>query len=217
MLLPILNNWGAGRGSRNGWQPLRSKYMTAEEIENIVRIQWAATHSSDPYIDDYYHQAVQAKHAGGTPHGRRHFAPSHPRDMPSHTRAAAEPHAFLQVDALGRVPFSSIRRPRPLLEVDPAMVDGMGMVGANGDVSTDSMASQRPLEQEPMLAARIAIEDGLCLLLDVDDIDRLLGSQQHPDGGAQLRRRRQMLLEGLAASLQLAVGLGTLQILALAL
>jgi len=204
MLLPILNNWGAGRGSRNGWQPLRSKYMTAEEIENIVRIQWAATHSSDPYIDDYYHQAVQAKHAGGTPHGRRHFAPSHPRDMPSHTRAAAEPHAFLQVDALGRVPFSSIRRPRPLLEVDPAMVDGMGMVGANGDVSTDSMASQRPLEQEPMLAARIAIEDGLCLLLDVDDIDRLLGSQQHPDGGAQLRRRRQMLLEGLAASLQLA-------------
>ncbi len=197
-------NWGTGRGSRNGWQPLRSKYMTAEEIENIVRIQWAATHSSDPYIDDYYHQAVQAKHAGGTPHGRRHFAPSHPRDMPSHTRAAAEPHAFLQVDALGRVPFSSIRRPRPLLEVDPAMVDGMGMVGANGDVSTDSMASQRPLEQEPMLAARIAIEDGLCLLLDVDDIDRLLGSQQHPDGGAQLRRRRQMLLEGLAASLQLA-------------
>jgi DNA topoisomerase 2-associated protein PAT1 len=178
--------------------------MTTEEIENIVRIQWAATHSSDPYIGDYYHQVVQAKHAGGTPHGRRHFAPSHPRDMPSHTGAAAEPHAFLQVDALGRVPFSSIRRLRPLLEVDPAMVDGMGMVGANGDVSTDSMASQRPLEQEPMLAARIAIEDGLCLLLDVDDIDHSLGSQQHPDGGAQLRRRRQMFLEGLVASLQLA-------------
>lgn len=84
--------------------------MTADEIENIVRIQWAATHGSDPYIDDYYHQAVQAKLAGGTPHGRRHFAPSHPRDMPSHARAAAEPHAFLQVDALGRVPYSSIRR-----------------------------------------------------------------------------------------------------------
>ncbi|CAK9202987.1 unnamed protein product [Sphagnum troendelagicum] len=200
-----------GRGSQNGWQVLRSKYMTAEEIENIVRIQWAATHSSDPYIDDYYHQAVQAKNTGGTPHGRRHFAPSHPRDMPSHTRAAAEPHAFLQVDALGRVPFSSIRRPRPLLEMDPAMVDGMGIGGGengNGDISIESMSSQRPLEQEPMLAARIAIEDGLCLLLDVDDIDRLLVSQQHPDGGAQLRRRRQILLEGLAASLQLADPLG---------
>ncbi len=176
MLTPVLIKWGAGRGSQNGWQVLRSKYMTAEEIENIVRIQWAATHSSDPYIDDYYHQAVQAKNIGGTPHGRRHFAPSHPRDMPSHTRAAAEPHAFLQVDALGRVPFSSIRRPRPLLEVDPAMVDGMGIGGGengNGDISIESMSSQRPLEQEPMLAARIAIEDGLCLLLDVDDIDPL--------------------------------------------
>jgi DNA topoisomerase 2-associated protein PAT1 len=121
--------------------------MTTVEIENIVRIQWVATHSSDPYIDDYYHQAMQAKHVGGIPHGHRHFAPSHPRDMPSHTGVAAEPHAFLQVDALGRVPFSSIRRPRLFLEVDPTMVDGMGMVGANGDISTDSMASQRPLEQ----------------------------------------------------------------------
>ena len=79
---------------------------------------------------------------------------------------------------------------------------------ANGDLGLESMSPQRPLEQEPMLAARIAIEDGLCLLLDVDDIDRLLQIQQHPDGGAQLRRRRQILLEGLAASLQLADPLG---------
>lgn len=198
-----------GRGGPNGWQQFRSKYMTGEEIENIVRIQWAATHGSDPYIDDYYHQAVQAKLAGGTPHGRRHFAPSHPRDMPSHARAAAEPHAFLQVDALGRVPYSSIRRPRPLLEVDSARSDGMNMSDhINGDLGVEGMSPQRPLEQEPMLAARIAIEDGLCLLLDVDDIDRLLAVQQHPDGGAQLRRRRQILLEGLASSLQLADPLG---------
>lgn len=198
-----------GRGGPNGWHQFRSKYMTADEIENIVRIQWAATHGSDPYIDDYYHQAVQAKLAGGTPHGRRHFAPSHPRDMPSHARAAAEPHAFLQVDALGRVPYSSIRRPRPLLEVDSARSDGMNMGDhINGDLGVEGMSPQRPLEQEPMLAARIAIEDGLCLLLDVDDIDRLLAVQQHPDGGAQLRRRRQILLEGLASSLQLTDPLG---------
>lgn len=198
-----------GRGGPNGWQQFRSKYMTADEIENIVRIQWAATHGSDPYIDDYYHQAVQAKLAGGTPHGRRHFAPSHPREMPSHARAAAEPHAFLQVDALGRVPYSSIRRPRPLLEVDAARSDGMNMNDhMNGDFGMEGMVPQRPLEQEPMLAARIAIEDGLCLLLDVDDIDRLLAVQQLPDNGATLRRRRQILLEGLASSLQLADPLG---------
>lgn len=59
-----------------------------------------------------------------------------------------------------------------------------------------------------MLAARIMIEDGLCLLLKVDDIDRLLRFSQPPDGGAQCRRRRQVLLEGLAASLQLVDPLG---------
>jgi hypothetical protein len=31
----------------------------------------------------------------------------------------------------------------------------------------------KPLEQEPQLAARIVIEDCMCLLLDVDDIDRV--------------------------------------------
>ncbi|KAF5725563.1 protein PAT1 1 [Tripterygium wilfordii] len=59
-----------------------------------------------------------------------------------------------------------------------------------------------------MLAARITIEDGLCLLLDIDDIDRFLQFSQHQDGGAQQRRRRQMLLEGLAAALQLVDPLG---------
>ncbi|RVW82838.1 hypothetical protein CK203_051149 [Vitis vinifera] len=59
-----------------------------------------------------------------------------------------------------------------------------------------------------MLAARIAIEDGLCLLLDVDDIDRVLQFSPPQDGGIQLRRKRQMLLEGLAASLQLVDPLG---------
>ncbi|KAL3689112.1 hypothetical protein R1sor_015421 [Riccia sorocarpa] len=199
------NNFpGRNNTQSNGWQPLRSKYMTVEEIENIVRIQWAATHSSDPYVDDYYHQAVQSKVSANSPHGRRHFAPSHLRDLPSHTRAAVEPHAYLQVDALGRVPFSSIRRPRPLLEMDSAAgIGGFSGMGQS-DGLVEGVPQHRPLEQEPMLAARIAIEDGLCLLLDVDDIDRVLAISQPPDGGAQLRRRRQILLEGLAASLQLA-------------
>jgi hypothetical protein len=54
-----------------------------------------------------------------------------------------------------------------------------------------------------MLAARITIEDGLCLLLDVDHIDRLLQFSQQQDGGLQLRNRREALLEKLAESLQL--------------
>ncbi|XXG68548.1 hypothetical protein AAC387_Pa06g1608 [Persea americana] len=181
--------------SDNGWPQFRSKYMSAEEIESILKIQHAATHSNDPYIDDYYHQACLAKNSSGSRLTNR-FYPTHLRDLPSRARASTEPHAYLQVDALGRLPFSSIRRPRPLLEVDPPS-------SAAGDGTSDQRTSERPLEQEPMLAARITIEDGLCLLLDVDDIDRLLQSNQPQDGGSQLRRRRQVLLEGLAASLQL--------------
>ncbi|XP_077219969.1 protein PAT1 homolog 1-like [Tasmannia lanceolata] len=184
--------------SNNGWPQFRSKYMSADEIESILRMQHAATHVNDPYIDDYYHQACLAKSSAGS-RLKHHFCPNKLRDLPSRARATTEPHAFLQIDALGRVPFSSIRRPRPLLEVDPP---------ASGDSMFEQKTSEKPLEQEPMLAARITIEDGLCLLLDVDDIDRLLQFIQPQDGGTQLRQRRQVLLEGLAASLQLVDPLG---------
>ncbi|XXG74607.1 hypothetical protein AAC387_Pa07g3284 [Persea americana] len=180
--------------SDSGWPRFQSKYMSAEEIESILRMQHAATHSNNPYIDDYYHQACLAKRSSGS-RLKHPFYPTCLRDLTSRTRATNEPHAYLQVDALGRIPFSSIRRPRPLLEVDTP--------SAFGDNNFETKASEKPLEQEPMLAARIAIEDGLCLLLDVDDIDRFLQLCQPLDGGLQLRRRRQVLLEGLAASLHL--------------
>ncbi|XP_071725747.1 protein PAT1 homolog [Rutidosis leptorrhynchoides] len=183
----------------SGWPQFKSKYMSSDEIENILRMQLAATHSNDPYIDDYYHQACLANKSSGAKL-RHHFCPTQLRDCPPGDRAANEPHAFLQVDALGRVSFSSIRRPRPLLEVDPPKPAGGG--------NSDQKLLDKPLEQEPMLAARVTIEDGICLLLDVDDIDRFLQFNQLPDGGARLRQRRQVLLEGLASSLQLVDPLG---------
>ncbi|OAY48610.1 protein PAT1 homolog isoform X2 [Manihot esculenta] len=188
-----------GRKFESVWSQFRSKYMTSDEIENILRMQLAATHSNDPYVDDYYYQACLSKKSAGAKL-KHHFCPTLLRDLPPRARPNSEPHAFLQVDALGRTPFSSIRRPRPLLEVDPP----------NSSISsgTDQKVSEKPLEQEPMLAARVTIEDGLCLLLDVDDIDRFLDFNQLQDGGVQLKRRRQALLEGLAASLQLVDPLG---------
>lgn len=178
----------------NGWPQFRSKYMSVDEIDGILRMQLAATHSNDPYVDDYYHQACLAKRSAGVKL-RHHFCPTHLRDLPPRARANSEPHAFLQVDALGRVPFSSIRRPRPLVEVDPPISTSPG--------NSEQKDSEKPLEEEPMLAARVTIEDGIFLLLDVDDIDRFLQFNQPPDGGAHLRRRKQALLEGLAVSLQL--------------
>jgi len=176
----------------NGWPRFRSRYMSTEEIENIARMQQAATHINDPYIDDYYHQACLAKKSEGA-QLKHHFCPTLIRDPSSRARSKDEPHAYLQVDALGRLPFSSIRRPRPLLDVEQASAPSE---------NTEKSVS-KPLDQEPMLAARITIEDGLCLLLDVDDIDRLLQFSHQQDGGLQLRNRRQALLEQLAESLQL--------------
>ncbi|XP_020576615.1 uncharacterized protein LOC110022145 isoform X2 [Phalaenopsis equestris] len=178
----------------NAWPQFRSKHMSTEEIESILRVQHAATHSSDPYSDDYYHQACLAKRCSGSKL-RRHFCPNSIKELPSRSRASSEPHAYLQVDALGRIPFSSIHRPRPLLDVDSPST----AVGS----SSELRCSVKPLEQEPMLAARITMEDSLCLLLDVDDIDRFLQFNPPHDGESQLKRRREALLEGVAASLQL--------------
>lgn len=188
-----------GMKSNSGWPRFRSKYMSTEEIENILRMQLAATHTNDPYVDDYYNQGCLAKKSSGAKL-RHHFSPAQIRELPLRPSSNSEPHAFLQVDALGRVPFSSIRRPRPLLEVDPPK-------SSNANSSEQSI-SEKPLEQEPMLAARVTIEDGLYLLLDVDDIDRYLQFNQPQDGGLMLKRKRQSLLEGLASSLQLVDPLG---------
>ncbi|KAF8103118.1 hypothetical protein N665_0188s0072 [Sinapis alba] len=180
----------------SGWPPFRSKHMSAGEIENILRTQLVATHSNDPYVDDYYHQACLAKKSAGAKL-KHHFCPNHLRDLHPRARTNNEPHAFLQVDALslGRVPFSSIRRPRPLLEVDPP--------NSTKSDKAEHRDTDKPLDEEPLLAARVYIEDGHNILLDVDDIDRFLEFSQFHDGGNQLKQKRQALLESLAVSLQL--------------
>ncbi|GMH10922.1 hypothetical protein Nepgr_012763 [Nepenthes gracilis] len=173
----------------------RSKYMTSEEIESILKMQ-QTSHSNDPYIDDYYHQACLAKKSSGS-RMKHNFCPMHLRDLTSRSRGNTDPHGHQSLDALGRLAFSYIRRPRPLLEIDPP---------SSG--FSDGGTERRPLEQEPMLAARITIEDALGIILDVDDINCCLLVNPPQDGGTQLRRRRQILLEVLAASLQLVDPLG---------
>ncbi|KAK8541691.1 hypothetical protein V6N13_137716 [Hibiscus sabdariffa] len=177
----------------SGLVQFRSKHMTAEEIESILKMQHAATHSNDPYVDDYYHQACLAKRSSGS-RAKHNFCPSHLKESHSRSHKSGEQHLHLHADALGKIPLPTIRRPRPLLEVDHPL----GSADGGSEQKTE-----KPLEQEPMLAARITIEDALGLLFDVDDIDRLIQFNQHQDGGAQLKRRRQILLEGLAQSLQL--------------
>ncbi|KAJ8564597.1 hypothetical protein K7X08_001057 [Anisodus acutangulus] len=188
----------ASHKSESNVPQFRSKYMNGDEIESILKMQHSAAHGNDPYVDDYYHQARLAKKAAES-RSKHRFCPSKEQSSRSRNSSDSQPH--LHVDAQGRVSFSSIRRPRPLLEVDPP-----GFVCIDG--SAEQKVSERPLEQEPMLAARITIEDCFYLLTEVDDINRLLQFSQPQDGGAQLKRKRQILLEGMAASLQLVDPLG---------
>ncbi|KAK9059942.1 hypothetical protein SSX86_020646 [Deinandra increscens subsp. villosa] len=173
----------------------RSKHMTSEEIESILNMQHSATHGNDPYINDYYHQARLAKNSS-----KNRFHPAHLKDSSQKARNSSDSQPRINVDSHGRISFSLIRRPQPLLEVDSP--------SGSGDGGSELKRSEKPLEQEPLLAARIMIEDGLCVLLDVDDIDRFLQSTQPQDGGSQARQRRQILLQGLAAALQLVDPLG---------
>ena len=38
-----------------------TKYMDADEIESILRIQWKSLHSGSPYLEDYYYQVWNPK------------------------------------------------------------------------------------------------------------------------------------------------------------
>ncbi|KAJ0254815.1 hypothetical protein HA466_0106660 [Hirschfeldia incana] len=178
----------ASQKSESGLQ-FRSKYMTSEEIESILKMKHSNSHSNDPYVNDYYHQARLAKKSRAI----SHFYPSQLKDhQPPRSRNSSEQHPQqVHVDALGKITLPYIRRPRALLEVDssPGSNEGSG---------------KKHLEQEPLVAARVTIEDALGVLIDIVDIDRHLQSTRPQDGGAQVKRKRQILLEGLATALQLA-------------
>ncbi|KAF8086024.1 hypothetical protein N665_0639s0032 [Sinapis alba] len=184
----------ASQKSESGLQ-FRSKYMTSEEIESILKMKHSNSHSNDPYVNDYYHQARLAKKSTGS-RAISHFYPSQLKDHQPRSRNSSEQHPQVHVDALGKITLPYIRRPPALLEVDSSP-------GSN-DGSEDHKGSGKHLEQEPLVAARVTIEDALGVLIDIVDIDRHLQSTRPQDGGAQVKRKRQILLEGLATALQLA-------------
>ncbi|CAH8316966.1 unnamed protein product [Eruca vesicaria subsp. sativa] len=173
--------------SETGLQ-FRSKYMTSEEIESILKMQHSNSHSSDPYVNDYYHQArLTKKSAGSRP--KVQFCPSHLKDHQSRSRnSSSDQQPQVHVDALGKITLPHVSRPRALLEVDSP---------------PNHKRSEKHLEEEPLVAARVTIEDAFGVLIDIVDIDRTLQFNRPQDGGSQLMRKRQLLLEGLATSLQL--------------
>ena len=86
------------------------------------------------------------------------------RELAPTEKLSGDQVSYVDLEGLGRVPFSNIRRPRPLMDV-PAD-DSEAAAGGKPD-------RRRRLDQEPLLAARIMIEDCNCLVLDVQDIHRI--------------------------------------------
>jgi hypothetical protein len=248
------------------------KMMDAYEIDQILRIQYAATHGGHPYSEDYYHQAWANRHLGAR--NARAFAPEALRELLGQQGAAAAgppagtpprpgsaaaasgngeagsnngalsaPRVFADLSGLGKVVLNNIRTPRMLMDVGGALAGGAssgngGGGGIDGDAggwakagkggkkgaatasaaaAAPAVVAHRPLQQEPLLAARIMVEDCVGLLLDVDDIDRTFaqavalahdqgaGAEARralPAGAADLRARRSALLCGIIRSLR---------------
>ncbi|KAL0039498.1 hypothetical protein WJX79_010600 [Trebouxia sp. C0005] len=187
-------------------QPFRNRlatgshYMDPEEIDSILRIQWKCLHGGSPYVEDYYYLAYLDKHK------QRHsrlFAPNELRELAPTERTGSDSVSYVKLEGLGKIPFSNIRRPKPLMDVEPAPAPTKPEQGG-GEEDGEPSKPLRPLEQEPLLAARIMIEDCMCLLLDVDDIDRMfIMAGGYREDEMQLQQRRSLLMEGFAASLRL--------------
>ena len=179
--------------------------MSPDEIDSILRIQWRSLHTGPRYVEDFYAQAVVEK--GGWGVNARTFAPDALRELAPAEKGVADLPSFARLDGLGKIPFSNVRRPKPLMDLGfggaaPAPAPTPADDDKNGDASTPA---PKRLDQEPRLAARVVLEEAACLLLDVDDIDRLWASS----GGARgdegsLRQRRAILMEALCRSLRLA-------------
>ena len=194
---------GDTRGSRPREQRPRGRphyngvYMANDEIEGILRIQWSATHPNDrtAYEHDYFYQAWLRKNNPSKL--REPFCPEALRELASHVKEARGPVTFVPgLAGLGKVPFGNIRSPKPLLDMSRSGEP-------KGDSEQSDEGEQRRLEQEPLLAARIMIEDSMCLLLDVDDIDRQLEEGRPSETEDDLKKRRTFLLDGLVSTLRL--------------
>ena len=114
--------------------------------------------------------------------------------------------------------YSNIRTPKVLMDLSADAGHPAERHAAAPRTADEGSTPARPLEQEPLLAARIMVEDCIDLLMDVDDIDRLLASRGWGTGGAGggvagtgrpeppqllLRQRRALLLVGIASSFRL--------------
>ena len=86
--------------------------MTSDEIEQILRIQWAATHPMDraAYDHDYYYQCWLNTNNKGK---LRAIRPRHAPRIAPQAKEARAPTAFVALEGMAASPSPTSARPSP--------------------------------------------------------------------------------------------------------
>eukprot|EP00210_Caulerpa_lentillifera_P005594 g5351.t1 len=164
------------------------KYMTSFEIEKILSFQAQNIHVQNPYSDDYYYHAFIKKYRRGS----CRFTPVFFKEAEHQEQAMKAEVKFADLQGLGKIPFSNLRTPRPLID----FLDNESLASAEEYEALHSIQWEfiRSAHRQQAMQARKLIEDSMCLLLEVDDVDRLATSECGKVDLRRLANRRRDLI-----------------------
>lgn len=158
--------------SRRQWtQP--SVYMSADEIDNILRIQDLQTRSFHSYLEDFYFQNVLNKAS------ENHQVPTYDH-IPLYEAIGISSYVgegFQMEGVLGAIPGRSTKTPRPLL----------------------NLQNEHRTEREQHASVLMLIENAFDRILDIEDIDKLL---RFPDPSRMTKESASVMNEKRSSTLQ---------------
>jgi len=173
------------------------KFMTQSEIDKILAFQVQNTHIQNPYTDDYYYTAFMKKYRRGVVR----FSPSSMKDLEHQEQSMKSDVKFADLQGLGKIPFSNLRTPRPLID----FMDNESIATAEEEEGVQSLQWEyiRSAQRAQAMHARKLIEDSMCLLLEVDDVDRLAISDVGKVDLRKLATRRRELIGTIVTALRI--------------
>ena len=173
------------------------KFMTASEIEKILACQVQNTHVQNPYSDDYYYHAFMKKYRRGSVR----FSPLSIKELEHQEQNMKAEVKFADLQGLGKIPFSNLRTPRPLID----FLDNESLASAEEEAGLQSIQWEyiRLAQRAQAMHARKLIEDAMCLLLEVDDVDRLAMSECGKIDLRKLAARRRDLIGSIVAAFRI--------------
>ncbi len=176
------------------------KYMTADEVDNLLSQQRSMLKHST-YSEDYHYQQTMSRLYPDAPPPR-----SLPPVMGIHRPICLEPlehpmrpEGDMFVGVLGKIPFASLKSPKPMVSL-PGTHDGV--------LNPTGSRAIRALESGGAAASRAAllsvVEDGLVLALHLADISAII-PQLPPSERAYYLSKQQQIIASLVYILNVFV------------